>query len=66
VADDSPSSDPSSICDGAHSEDDYNNDYTFAYDASSTPHAAGGNNNNAVGSTANAIIIVIITMLLQQ
>jgi hypothetical protein len=57
-SDDSPSSDPSSICDGTHSEDDYNddddNDYTFAY-ASSTSHAAGGNNHNAVGGTSIAI-----------
>ena len=57
-SDESPSSDQSSICDGTHSEEDYNNDedndYSFAY-ASSSPCTARSNNCNAVGGTSNAV-----------
>ena len=57
-SDESPSSYQSSVCDGTHSQENYNNDednnYSFAY-ASSSPCLARSNNHNALVSTSNAI-----------
>jgi hypothetical protein len=57
-SDKSLSSYQSSICDGTHSDEDYNNDdsndYSFVY-ASSSPCAAMRNNHNAVLGNSNAI-----------
>jgi hypothetical protein len=59
-SDKSPSSYESSICDGTHSDVDYNNndgnDYLFAY-ASSSPSGAMRNNRNAVLGNSNAITV---------